>query len=138
MGPYEPNRLPPTPEAVLARLRDAEERLESIRADIRDLRHVLGDSAGPEVDRVNAVLFSGEGTLSAGAVLSGRGVIEASAEVSTTASGEGSGVLEYSGNATGHAPADPVVTKWLDRVKEYGPTGARLVETVVRIFESLN
>ena len=50
------------------------------------------------------MLFSAEGTRSAGAVLSGRGVIEASAEVSTTASGEGSGVLEYSGDATGHAP----------------------------------
>lgn len=105
MGPPEPNRLPPTPEAVLARLRDAEERLESIRADIRGLRQVLGDSAGPEVDRVNAVLFSGEGTLAAGAVLSGQGVIEASAEVSTTPSGEGSGLLDYSGSATGHAPA---------------------------------
>lgn len=127
-SPTDAARLPRPPEAILDLLRRAEASLDpvdAVRAEIRAVREALESAEEPEVATVaGAVALTGEGTLTVGSP--------------RMHSGSGSGTTTWTGTATGHAPPDPEVSSWFEKVKTYGPSGAKIVDYIIRWWTSLN
>lgn len=119
-SPTDAARLPHPPEAVLDLLRRAEASLaevDTIRSEIRAFREALESAEEPQVATVaGAVVLSAESSLTV------------TASVTTT----------WNTEAKGHAPPDAEVFSWFDKVKKYGPAGAKIVDFALRVYSTFN
>jgi hypothetical protein len=125
-------RLPPAPQILLDALRSAEASLDDVAAEIRALREVLDREPSPLVTDVAHALD----TVHTGEVDDKVGVAD---HVSVT-------LHVPTATATATAPVPQIsiidppaeVTSWVDKAKEYGPTGLRIADLALRAWNAIH